>query len=222
MPETVDIKTGEVIAETALIPRAGMESLVKTQDLPLLSVMEQLDTLDWSKLKPHYVALLLMQKPLNAGGGVMYLTFKQALIMAYRCAELNLSPFSSEVWFNINTSSVNITTEGRKRLARNQGIDLGPPQLEEVKRPWPSNSNNVSKIEELKKLGFNEDLGIKCRVRVGDPKHQEHAEYTAYLSEWMMVKSPVWRERPMHMLQTRAYDKTLSLAMGTGISDSID
>ena len=223
MSETIDIKTGEVITEVALVPKGGMESLVKTQDLPLLAVMEQLDSLDWKALKPHHAALLLMQRPMNApGGGTMTLTFKQAIIFATRCYEMGVSPFSSEVWFNTNNSSVNLTLEGKKAVARNLGVDIGPPQFEDVTREWTNSAATTSRIDELKKLGFLKDTGIRCKIRVGAIANNEHAEYSAFISEWLVTKSPVWVSKPLHMLQTRAYEKALSMAMGAGASDQVD
>ena len=221
MSEQIDTRTGEVV-ETALVKTGGMRDIVKAQDIPLLDVMETMDSLDWRNLKPHQTALLLMQKPFSVpGGGTLFLNFRQAILFATRCFELNVSPFSSEVWFNTSTASVNLTLEGRKQVARNKGIDLGPPQFEELSRPWPSNMSNNAKIDELKKLGFDKDLGVKCKMRVGPIANAEHAEYTAYLSEWMVTKSIVWKERPTHMLQIRSAEKCISMAMGTGISDNI-
>jgi hypothetical protein len=39
------------------------------------------------------------------------------------------------------------------------------------------------------------------------------------MSEWYVSSSPVWKAKPMHMLQIRAYDKALAFAAGAGISD---
>jgi len=221
MAEIIDGNTGEVIE----VPKStsGMELMVKEAERPLLNVMETLDTLEWSKLKPHQMALLIMQKPMNGpGGGVMYLSFKQAILFATRCYELGVSPFSSEVWYNPNNASTNLTLEGKKRVARNLGLELGPPQFEEVSRDW----KEVAKVNENGKAaqaaGYQRDLGIKCRIRVGNPEYKEYSEYTAYLSEWYVGKSPVWQQKPIHMLQTRACEKAISMAMGVGASDPVD
>lgn len=236
MNETVDIKTGEVLdapanpaavsPSEALVPAKPaneMDSLVKATDLPLLRVMEQMDTLDWKNLKPHQTAFLLMQKPfVVSGGGTMYLTFKQAILFATRAYELGVSPFSSEVWFDPNRGSVNLTLEGKRQVARNKGIDLGPPQFEEISRPWTEVPKVTPLVEDLKKQGFTKDIGVKCVMRVGDPKIAETVNYTCWLSEWAVPKSPVWNAKPLHMLQTRATEKAISLAMGTGASDPVD
>jgi hypothetical protein len=161
-----------------------------------------------------------MQKPFMAqGGGQMYLNFKQAILFATRCYELGVSPFSSEVWFDPNRASVNLTLEGKRQVARAKGIDLGPPKFEELSRTWADIARQTPLVEDLKKAGFGKDLGIKCRIRVGDPTHKEEAEYIAWLSEWYVPRSPVWQAKPIHMLQTRATEKCISMALGTGASD---
>jgi hypothetical protein len=237
--DVIDSNTGEVLSGTVIstvpaapttaiavakpAPVSDMDKFVKEADLPLLRVMEQMDTLDWKNLKPHQTAFLLMQKPFNvSGGGTMYLTFKQAILFATRAYELGVSPFSSEVWFDPNRGSVNLTLEGKRQVARNKGIDLGPPQFEDLSRTWAELPKVTPMVEDLKKQGFTKDIGVKCRMRVGDPKLGEHVEYICWLTEWAVVKSPVWMAKPLHMLQTRAVEKALSLAMGTGASDQID
>ena len=219
--EVVDTKTGEV-AETAIAKTGGMRDIVKAQDLPLLDVMETMDNLDWRNLRPHQTALLLMQKPMNAsGGGQMFLSFRQAILFATRCYELGVSPFSSEVWFDPNRASVNLTLEGKKTVARNRNIDLGPPSFEELSREWKDVSRVTDAGKDAQKLGFTKDVGIKCRMRVGDPKLAEHVEYIAWLNEWFVPKSPVWVNKSLHMLQTRATEKAISLVLGTGASDMV-
>lgn len=218
--EVVDVKTGEVIEAPA---PTGMALIVKEQDRPLLSVMETLDSLDWKSLKPHQMAFLIMQKPMNGqGGGVMTLSFKQAILFATRCYELGVSPFSSEVWFNANNSSTNLTLEGKRQVARNKGIDLGPPQFEEVFREWKDIPKMTDTGKALQVSGYTRDVGIKCTMRVGNPEHKEYGTYLAWLSEWFVPRSPVWAAKPMHMLQTRATEKCISMSLGTGASDSVD
>lgn len=219
-----DIKEAEVVPETSLVKvvPGDIDSLVKEADRPFLAVMRDLDTLDWKALKPHHMAVLLMQKPMVAsGGGQMFLSFKQAIIFATRCYELGVSPFSSEVWFDPNRASVNLTLEGKRQVARNKGIDLGPPQFEEVARDWNSVPKLNDNAKAAQQAGFAKDIGIKCRIRVGNPEHKEFSEYVAYLSEWYVPKSPVWQAKPVHMLQTRATEKAISMALGTGASDPI-
>lgn len=221
MSTEVNVKTGEIVEETALVPKkATMADMVKAQEVPLLEMMSTLDNLDWRELKPHQTALLLMQKPFMAqGGGTMYLSFKQAILFATRCYELGVSPFSSEVWFDPNRAAVNLTLEGKRQVARAKGIDLGPPKFEELARDWKDIARVTPIIDELKKAGFTKDIGIKCQIRVGDPKNAEHSEYIAWLSEWYVARSPVWQAKPTHMLQTRACEKAISMALGTGASD---
>lgn len=218
---SVDIKTGEIVEESKeLVKASDVSALVKEADKPLLAMLNTMDTLDWRSLKPHQTAILLMQKPFMAqGGGTMYLSFKQALLFASRCFELGVSPLSSEVWFDPNRASVNLTLEGKRQVARVKGIDLGPPKFEELKREWADLARITENVEVVKKLGFKHDVGVKCSIRVGDPKNAENSEYIAWLSEWMVEKSPVWKAKPLHMLQTRACEKAISMALGTGASD---
>jgi hypothetical protein len=223
MSETIDTATGEIIEQTALAPtpKADMSKLLKEGEIPLFEVIKQMDNFDWKALKPHQLAFMIMQKPFSAGGSTMYLTFKQALIFGARCFELGVSPFSSEVWFDPNKSTVNLTLEGKRQVARVKGIDLGPPKFEELSRTWADLPRITPTVEELKKAGFTKDVGIKCRIRVGDPNHKEEAEYVAWLSEWYVGRSPVWQAKPTHMLQTRAAEKCISMALGTGASDAL-
>ena len=200
-----------------------MLAQIKEADRPVYNAISSVSSLDWRNLQPNQMAFLLCQKPFPvSGGGTTYLTFKQALLFALRCYELGVSPLSSEVWFDPQRGSTNLTLEGKKQVARNKGIDLGPPQFTELTREWSDVPKTSQIVEDLKKAGFSKDLGVKCRVRVGKPEHAEFSEYTAWMSEWFVSRSPVWGAKPMHMIQTRAYEKCISLAMGTGASDSVD
>lgn len=223
MTDTIDVVTGELVEEPqALVKKDALDGMVKAQDLPLLEVMKTLKGLDWRELTPPQLALLIMQKPFAAqGGGQMYLSFKQAILFATRCYELGVSPFSSEVWFDPNRATVNLTLEGKKQVARNKGIDLGPPQFEEKTREWSEVPRMTENGTAAKAAGFTKDVGIKCKMRVGDPKHNEHVEYIAWLSEWFVPRSPVWNQKPVHMLQTRAAEKAISMCLGTGASDMV-
>ena len=220
----IQVKEAEVVPETALaVKPSDMSLLVKPNEQALLSVIETLDNLDWRALKPHQTALLIMQKPFPApGGGTTFLSFKQAILFSTRCFELGVSPFSSEVWFDANRGVTNLTLEGKRQVARNRGIDLGPPQFEDLARAWEDLPKENENVKTLKAAGFKQDIGIRCKIRVGDPKHAEFATYTAFLSEWYVSRSPVWQAKPLHMLQTRATEKAISLAMGTGSSDPVD
>ncbi len=223
MAEIVDVKTGEIVEEAALVPlKSQFEGMVKDQDKPLLGIMEQMKSLNWRELTPPQLAVLIMQKPFAAqGGGQMFLSFKQAIIFATRCFELGVSPFSSEVWFDANRATVNLTLEGKRQVARNKGIDLGPPKFEELSREWKDIARVTENVDALKKLNFLKDVGVKCVIRVGDPKNQETSDYIAWLSEWFVPRSPVWQAKPLHMLQTRACEKAISMALGTGASDPL-
>jgi hypothetical protein len=218
-----NVKEGEVVLETALAPaKKQLSDMVKENERPLMEMTEGMNSLNWRDLKPHQMAILLMQKPFAAqGGGALYLNFKQAILFATRCYELGVSPFSSEVWFDPGRATVNLTLEGKRQVARNKGIDLGPPAFEELERDWNKLARITPTVEEAKKAGFTRDIGIKVRIRVGDPKNQEFSEYIAWLSEWYVSRSPVWQAKPLHMLQTRATEKAISMALGTGASDML-
>ncbi len=213
-----EVKEAEVVTALAVKPE-GMASLVKDTDQGVFKAMASMASLDWKALQPNQTAVLLMQKTFPAsGGGVMTLNFKQALLFAVRCFELGLSPFSDGVWFDPNRSSVNITLSGKKELARIKGIDLGPPKFEELTREWASVARMTDAGREAQKLGFTKDVGIKCTVRVGDPKNNEVSDYTAWLNEWFVSRSPVWVNKPTHMLCTRAHEKVITMVLGTGAS----
>ena len=218
---TDTVVDAEVVQEAGLAKTDGLSNLVKESDKPLLGIMEH-TTLDWKSLKPNQMAVLLMQKPMPvSGGGVLYLTFKQALYYAVRCFELDLSPFGGDTWFDSSRFSVNLTLEGRRTIARNRGLDLGPPIFEQVKRNWQDIPRMTQAAEEAKKIGFLHDAGVTCTMRVGPVSNNEKIAFTAYLSEWFVSKSPVWREKPLWMLSVRAQDKCLTMAIGTGVSEAI-
>lgn len=221
-----EAKVAEVVPETALVvavPVDDLKLLVKESDQSMYNAMSGLNTLDWKNLKPNQTAVLLMQRPMAvSGGGTMYLNMRQALYFAVRAYELGVSPFSSAVWFDPAKFSVNLTLEGKREVARLRGIDLGPPSFEEVTREWKDIPKMSDTAEEVKKAGFAKDMGIKCKIRVGDPKHNEKSEYIAWLSEWYQPKSPLWKSKPTHMLQTRAQEKAITAALGTGASTMPD
>lgn len=218
--DKVEVKTGEVI-DTLVLKKDDMLAMIKDNEKGVYAAMSGMDTLDWKNLKPNQTALLLMQKPFPvSGGGQMNLTFKQALLFAVRAYELGISPFSSGIWFDPNRSSVNLTLEGKRELARLKGIDLGPPKFEELSREWKDvRASDTAK--ECQTAGFPKDIGYKCTMRVGNPEYKEYVEYVAWLSEWYVSRSPVWKAKASHMLQTRATEKAISLAMGTGASDMV-
>lgn len=221
MTDTHVVKEAEVVPETAIILKDNVEALVKDADKGIFKAMASMSTLDWRSLQPNQMALLLTLKPFVSSGGTMYLNYKQALLFAVRCFELNLSPFSSEVWYDVNRGSVNLTLEGKKQLLRNRGIDVGPPSFVEERREWKDAARMTEAGEAAKKAGFTADVGITCQMRVGDPKNQEKVSYTAWISEWYVSRSPVWQQKPIHMLTTRSCEKAISLILGTGASDMV-
>lgn len=173
-----------------------------------MEALQQMQSFDWKSLPPHIMAQVLMKKPYRgkANEPDYYLTPEQALVFAMRCFELGLSPLSSEVWFDRDRWSVNVTLEGKLRLARERG-NVGPPTFEEKSRPWKAGAFKVA--------GFDQEPGILCTITVND----KPCSYMCWMSEWYMSNSPVWKAKPMHMLQIRAYDKALAFAAGAGISD---
>lgn len=219
--EKVDTGTGEVI--DALVVKVDEKlALLKETDKGVYAAMSGMNTLDWKNLQPNQTALLLMQRPMAvSGGGTMYLNFKQALLFAVRCYELGLSPFSDSVWFDANKSAVNLTLAGKRELARIKGIDLGPPKFEPLTREWKELPRLTDTAKECQTAGFPRDFGYKCSIRVGNPVNKECVEYIAWASEWYVSRSPVWKAKPEHMLQTRATEKAISLAMGTGASSAV-
>src|SRR5262249_37740913 len=131
----------------------------------------------------------------------------QALVFAMEAYRMGLSPLSNQCFFNRDSNKVNATLEGKKAMARDQGYNFGPPKFERLERPF-----GAKKIP-----GFDKEVGFKCTMQVKG--FEDRAEYTAWLSEWYMPMSPVWKEKPEHMLQTRAQEKTISSASGVGASE---
>lgn len=223
--EVIDTVTGEVLEEKMLAVKSesqkALSSLVKDADKALFAAMSDLQSMDWKNLQPNQMALLLMQKPFPvSGGGVAYLNLRQALLFALRSFELGLSPLSSEVFYNTATGSVNVTLEGKRALARNRNIDLGPPVFAETSRAWDAVPRMTQAAEEAKKMGFTSDVGVTCKMRIGPSQNNEHVEFTAYLSEWFVSRSAVWKEKPQWMLSVRSQDKCLVMALGAGVSDA--
>ena len=207
----------------AKLEQDEMLSMVKEQDKAMFRAMAGAQSLDWKSLTPNLMAVILTAKPYKvSGGGTTFLTYKQALIFALRAYEMGVSPLSSEVFFNMETGQTSLTLEGLKKVARNMGLDLGPPQFTEMAREFSEIPRTGPIVEDLKRAGFTKDLAVTCKIRVGKPELKEHAEYTAYLSEWYVSRSPVWQAKPIHMIQTRSYARCLNLAMGTGASDMVD
>lgn len=175
-----------------------------------LEALHELQSFDWKALPPHVMAMVLMKKPYRGKSGEpdYYLSPEQALVFAMRCFELGLSPLSSEVWFDRDRWSVNVTLEGKLRLARERG-NIGPPQFNPQERPWRKGSVPLA--------GFEKEPGIECSITVG--ANNQNCTYLCWMSEWYVASSPVWKAKPLHMLQIRAYDKALAFAAGVGVSE---
>ena len=182
-----------------------------------LAKMAAIDKLDWKALPPPLLAQILSQIPYKGGQGEpdYYLTPIQALIFAMRAFELGLSPFSNEIWFNPKNNKANVSFEGKLKLARDKGMNFGPPHFARVER-----EASAALLKGLPQIGpAGKEPGIKCTITVQMGSTTEKAEYTAWLSEWYMARSPVWKEKPEHMLQLRAAEKCISFASGVGSSE---
>lgn len=169
----------------------------------------QVNDLDWKKLPPPLMAQILRKIPRKGkvGEPAYYLTLEQALVFALRCYELDLSPLSDDVFFMPDTWKVGITTSGKRNRARKDGLNLAAPQFTRLTRPWPKGKSIP---------GLTEDVGFTCKMVVNNDINNP-ASYTAWVSEWS-TGSGVWRDKPEHMAQVRAYEKCLTFASGTGIS----
>ena len=186
--------------DKALELQASTQQKLQTKQLESLS---QIANFDWKAVPPPMLAQMLVQIPFRGSGGDpdYFLAPWQAMIFAMRCFELGLSPFSDEVWFNPKNNKTNVTLSGKLKLARLQGLNLGPPHFERVTR----------------KFNGKDDYGYRCSMSTG--RDGDRAEYTAWHSEWFVARSPVWKEKPDHMLQVRATEKCLSFASGIGVSE---
>src|SRR5580765_4224334 len=187
----------ESATEKALSLKASaQETLQKKQ----LDALNSIASFDWKAVPPPMLAQMLVNIPFKGGQNEpdYFLAPWQAMIFAMRCFELGLSPFSNEVWFNPKNNKVNVTFEGKLKLARKMGLNLSPPKL--VRDP----------IDKTKPL-----ISYTCTIT----SPTGPCEYTAVLKDWIQPKSPVWKEKPEHMLQLRAAEKCLSFASGIGSSE---
>lgn len=187
----------ESAAEKALtIQRNAQANLQKQQ----LESLNQMSSFDWKAVPPPMLAQMLVQIPFKGTRGEpdYFLAPWQAMVFAMRCFELGLSPFSNEVWFNPKNNKTNVTFEGKLKLAHRAGLNLGPPRFERI----PSDASKPL-------------VAYRCRIKTptGD------CEYTATLKEWQVAASPVWKEKPDHMLQLRSAEKCLSFASGISASE---
>lgn len=178
-----------------------------------LEFVRQFSDLDWKKLPPPLMAQLLTRIPRKGRTQEpdWYMTYEQGLAFAIRCFELGLSPLSDDVFFMRDTWKAGITTSGKRRLARVDGLNLSPPQMTRRTRPWVGRAQ----------FGLAEDVGYECKMVVNNDS-QNPATYMAWISEWGVSGSPVWQAKPEHMIQVRAYEKCLTFASGSGISQMPD
>jgi hypothetical protein len=182
--------------QALLIQSDAQEKLQRKQ----IDALKEIVSFDWKAVPPPMLAQMLVQMPFKGGAGEpdYFLAPWQAMVFAMRCFELGLSPFSNEVWFNPKNNKVNVTFEGKLKLARKMGLNLSPPVL---------TRNPVDKAKPL----------VSYTCVINSPTGP--CEYTATLKDWFQAKSPVWKEKPEHMLQLRAAEKCLSFASGIGSSE---
>lgn len=201
----MELEAGPTTIEQAAQNATGKASVLKasiaaTQQKIDLDKLDSLPSFDWKVWSPKAMASLLVEIPFKGATGEpdYYLKPWQATIYAVRCMELGLSPFSNEVWFNPKNNKVNVSFEGKLKLARMHGMKLSPPVFK--REPEDKNKPLVS---------------FTCVITTPDGP----CEYTATLKDWRVATSPVWREKPEHMLQLRAAEKCLSFATGSGSSE---
>jgi hypothetical protein len=184
-------------SEKAALMRSDRVAQAKKEQLERLS---SISSLDWKNIPPPILAQLLTNMPFKGQSGEpdFYLEPWQAMVFAIRCFELELSPFSNEVWFNPKNNKVNQTFEGKLKRARMMGMNLSPPTFRRI----PEDATKAL-------------VAYECTIKTP----QGPCTYTATLKEWRMPNSPVWRDRTDHMLQLRAAEKCLSFATGSGASE---
>jgi hypothetical protein len=206
-----EVNPKDFVASTAAAFQQGVEvqsasqkaALVKAdraaqQQKAELAKFDNISSLDWKALPPPMIAQILINIPFRGASGEpdYYLQPWQAMIFAIRAYELGLSPFSNEIWFNPKNNKTNLSFEGKLKLARMHGLNLSPPVFERIPKEGPL-------------------VAFKCTITTPSGP----CEYTATLKEWKMPASPVWRDKPEHMLQLRAAEKCLSFATGSGSSE---
>lgn len=214
------LEAGPTATEQAHVPSAKEQAAIvkadraaastQKQNEELIQLVGDLESLDWKKIKPHIMAQILTKIPYRGkrDDPPYYLSPIQALIFAIEAYRMGLSPLSDQCFFNKESHKVNSTLSGKKAMSRDMGMNFGPPKFERITKPFPKGKTVP---------GFTEDVGYKCSMEIKG--YQDRAEYTAYLSEWYMPYSPVWKEKPEHMLQTRAQEKAISSASGVGASE---
>lgn len=223
---------------------AAKEQAIAVADEPKkefeLEVLAKIKNLDWKKLPPPLMARLLCERPYPPaykGGPPRYLTFPQATWLALWATQEDVSPLGNEIVFQFDTWACSLTTEGQKHKLRNLQIEATPPVFRFIERSWPNGRGRKAPPElweivevpdpvrpgktTLKEQPPANDRGCVCRIEVWQRGEWKPSEYTAWLSEWIMVRNSNWLERTDHMLQTRAYDKAMENVTGVGISAPI-
>lgn len=196
-PDPVPQSHGGITTEQVALAK---QSIADNSRAKQLEKFAGITSFDWKQIPPPFMAELLMQTPFRGGSGEpdYYLSAFQAYRFAIRCFEIGLSPLSTEVWYNPKNNMTNVTFEGKLKLARINNLHLSPPVLERI-------PEDVAKPL----------VAYKCTIQ----SPAGPSVYTATLKEWKVGVSPVWRDRPDHMLQLRAAEKCLSFASGIGSSE---
>jgi hypothetical protein len=181
-----------------------------------MKLAEGIGGFDWRNVPPPAMAQILIRKPFSGAkrdDPPYYLKVDQALYFAMRCYDLGVSPLGAEAWFDPVKWVVNLTAEGQRRVARNLGLNLGPPRYERLVRPWPVTKQPIP----INGKAVAEDFGYTCKM---DVNGRGDVSYTAWFSEWFRP-TPIWREQSDHMLQVRAQDHAIEFATGVGMSNPI-
>src|SRR5580693_7922518 len=126
-----DVIARQSASQKAALVKAGAAADKQRSEIEKLSAVT---SLDWKQIPPPMLAQILVNIPFkgSANDPDYYLQPWQAMIFALRCFELGLSPFSNEVWFNTKNNKVNVTFEGKLKLARMHGLNLSPPLFERI------------------------------------------------------------------------------------------
>ncbi|KKL82357.1 hypothetical protein LCGC14_1985560 [marine sediment metagenome] len=199
---TLDKLKSEALSQQ--VSEVKEERLVKI-DNKAIEVVSQFKSFKWDDVPPQAMAVLLTKIPRKGRKNEpdWYMTIEQGLIHALRCKKWDIDPTDTHLtWFNRETWESNLMAEGNEEVARNKGINLGPPSFETLSR------NHKGKDE----------IGVRC-TRIVNGDRENPVSYTAWLSEWKM-NTGQWATREEWMLHVRSEDKLTQLCMGVGISSS--
>jgi hypothetical protein len=183
----------------------------------------------WEKLPDEIKdAMILMQRAFPAsGGGAYFLTPPQAVMIIRYCKQKGLEVHGDHWWFDPRNWRVGSTASGLRAEARHKGIDLGPPQLERLTRPWPE---GITKIHGWDKedSGYKcTDFGYRCTMSVGDKKlpstseawFSTSAQTTMGKDLTRTLRAGPWTDNPDNMVQVRSQTGCIKNALGSGISN---